>query len=148
MKVILLKSVPKLGKPEDIVEVSEGFARNALFPQKKAIPATEATLQTLKRTKDNRITEKEVQKSLLDKAIKEVQGASVAYRVPANEKGVLFSKITAKDISAHLLKHHRVAIDPRCLLIPGEGIKQTGLYTIDVRDGTFTAQFQFSVEAK
>lgn len=147
MKVILLKPVPKLGKPEDVVEVNEGFARNSLFPQKKAIPATESALGTLARTKNNRIAEKAVQQTLLDKAIKEIMGASVALSAPANDKGVLFSKITAKEISAYLLKEHRISIAADCLILPQEGIKHTGVYTIEVKDGSYTASFDFTIKA-
>lgn len=148
MKVILLKAVPKLGKAEDVVEVSEGFARNSLFPQKKAIPATSSAVLELDRKKQNRTTEKAVQQTLLDKAIKEIEGAAIGYKAPANDKGVLFSKITAKDVAQFLLDTSRIAIDPKCIQIPGEAIKQLGKYTITVKDNSYEASFIFTVEIK
>lgn len=148
MKVILLKAVPKLGKAEDVVEVNEGFARNSLFPQKKAVQATDSALLDLARKKHNRTTEKAVQQTLLDKAIKEIEGAAIAYKAPANDKGVLFSKITAKDIAQFLLQTSRIAIDPKCIVVPGDAIKHLGKYTIDVEDGSYKTSFVFTVEIK
>ncbi len=148
MKVILLKSVPKLGKAEEVIEVSEGFARNSLFPQKKAIPATPTALADIIRKQHNRTEEKAVKQTLLDNAIKEIEGASIAYKAPANEKGVLFSKITAKDIAQFLLQTSRIAIDPKCIRIPDTAIKQVGTYTIGVEDGSYKTSFAFTVELK
>ncbi|MDB5255189.1 MAG: rplI [Candidatus Nomurabacteria bacterium] len=145
MKVILLKSVPKVGKTDDIVEVSEGYARNALFAKKLAVPATPAAIAEVQRKAQNKITEKKVQHDLLDRAIESLDGRTLIYKARANEKGSLFSKVTEQDISNALLEHHRISIDPTLMKIDGP-IKQTGTYTVSVKDAEYKSEFTVSVE--
>ena len=145
MKVILLKGVPKVGKPDDIVEVNEGYARNALFPRKLAIPATEKAIADLAKKKESRIAEQKMQRTLLDKAIETIQNAQMTYQAPANEKGVLFSKVTSKDIARYLLTKHRVSIDPRCITIPDGAIKHIGEYDLKIQDGSYSATLRIEV---
>ena len=148
MKVILLKAVPKVGKPEDVVEVSEGYARNALFGRNLAVPATESALQALKKKQEGRAAEKAVHRSLLDKAIEDLKGKSLVIHAPANEKGSLFSKIDSKAITEHLLTKHRLSIDPACIHIPKEGIKKVGTYELIVKDGGYEAKLPLAVAKK
>ncbi len=124
MKVILLKAVPKIGKKEDVVEVSEGYARNALFPKKFAIPATPDALAALSRAQSGRAADKAMHQTLLDKAIEEVKEKSLVYAAAANEQGNLFAKIDARLIAAYLLEAHRLSIDEKCIFIPGGAIKK------------------------
>ncbi len=145
MKVILLKAVPKVGKPEDVVEVNEGFARNALFPKNLAIQATPATLDALKKKQAARAANKAVRQVLLDKAIEEIAGKSVVYTVPANDQGNLFSKIDAKDIASYLMTTHRLSIAPECIYIPNGAIKKIGNYVITIKDGSYETTLALGV---
>lgn len=148
MKVILLKAVPKVGKPEEIVEVSEGFARNSLFPQKLAIPATDAAVLALSNKQSARATEKVVRHTLMDRAIVEATGKSLVYFVPANEKGNLFSKIDNKTIAEFLMNEHRLDIDPACIHIEGGSIKKIGEHSIAIVDGSYRATVILEVKRK
>jgi len=148
MKVILLKAVPKVGKPEEVVEVNEGFARNALFPRKLAIPATASALAELTRKQSGRAADKAVRKVLLDKAIVEAEGKSLVFFAPANEQGSLFSKIHPKDIAQFLLNEHRLDIDHACIYIPDEVIKKTGSYDIQIKDGGYSANLAIEIRKK
>ena len=141
MKVILLKSVPKLGKPNDILDVPDGYANNALFPKKLAIIATPAAIAALKQRQQAKETEKEIQHNLLDRAIATItaEGTSLTYKTKANDKGSLFSRITAEDISKALLAQHRITIDAKHLDI--DDIKQLGTYTVKVSEGSYKAMF-------
>jgi large subunit ribosomal protein L9 len=146
MKVILLKSIPKLGKKDDIVEVSEGYARNALFGKKLAVPATEQAVAAVQRTRQNKITEKKIQHELLDKSIQSLDGQTLVYIAKANEKGSLFSKISEVDISKVLMDQHRISIDPDLMTIEGAAIKQVGSYTVSVKDGDYKSSFTVQVQ--
>jgi len=146
MKVILLKSVPKVGKKDDVVEVSTGYAENALFPKKLAIIATDAAVAGVKTRAQHKVAEKEIQHNLLDRAIGMLEGKALIYKAKVNEKGSLFSKVDSADISAELLKQFRISIDASLMKIDGALIKQSGTYTVTITEGKYTSQF--SVEVK
>lgn len=141
MKVILLKSVPKVGKKDDVIEVAAGYAQHSLFPNKLAIAATPATLAAVARRKQNTVAEKEVRHRLLDTAIESLNGTRVSMAVKANEQGGLFSKIHANDIAEFLLHAHRISISPESLQLVDGPIKTLGIHTIHVRDDEFGADF-------
>ncbi len=147
MKVILLKSVPKVGAKDIIVEVASGYAENALFPRKLAIPATDVNIAALNRRKQNIVAEQEIQHALLDKAIVAANDLSFAMPVRANKEGVLFSKVHEKDITDYLMKTHRIAVDPAYLTIVNGPIKNVGPYEINVVDGVYRSVLHVSIVA-
>ncbi len=139
MKVILLKSVPKVGRKDEIVEVADGFAQHALLPKRLAIPATAAAIDTLKRKLQNTVAERDIRHSLLDAAISQLNAKKVSMKVKANEQGNLFSKIHPADVVAYLSSEHHVAIDSAHLTLPE--IKKLGTYEIGVHDGEYRSVF-------
>ncbi len=145
MKVILLKSVPKVGKKDDIVTVADGYAQNVLLPKRMAVAATDAAILALKRNQQNRVTEKEIQHTLLDKALGELAGKTLIYKAKTNEKGSLFSKIDENDISKILFDQHHVSIDAKLLTIEHGPIKQTGTYTVLVQEGSYKNSFSITL---
>jgi large subunit ribosomal protein L9 len=146
MKVILLKSVPKVGKKDEVVTVPDGYAQNALLPKRLAIIATDHAIAKLQQTQQNKITEKKIQHDLLDKSIESLEAKTFVYKTKKNEKGSLFSKVTELDISKALFEQLRISIDPKLMTIKEGHIKQTGSYVIDVKDGEYKAEFTVSVE--
>ncbi len=145
MKVILTKSVPKLGKTNDVIDVPDGYAANALFPKRLAVPATPSALATLAQKQKNAIIAKEIQHDLLDKAVRSLKGQTLVYAVKTNDKGSLFSKIDEIDVARELIEKHRISIDPKCMTIREGAIKHTGSYTVDITDGSFTASIMLTV---
>jgi large subunit ribosomal protein L9 len=146
MKVILLKSVPKLGKKDDVITVPDGYAHNALFPKKVAVPATDQAVAALHRTQKNKIAEKEIQHSLLDKAIESLAGKTLSYKAKASEKGSLFSKLDEADVSTILFDQEHVAIDSKYMKIENGPIKHTGIYTVAVQEGKYANSFLIEVK--
>ncbi|HEY0980037.1 MAG TPA: 50S ribosomal protein L9 [Candidatus Paceibacterota bacterium] len=145
MKVILLKNVPKLGKKDDVVEVNQGYAANALFPSKLAMPATDVAIANSKARTQHKVAEKEIQHNLLDRAIGELEGKALVYKAKANEKGSLFSKVDVADISAELLKQYRIAVDAKLMKLEGAPIKQAGTYVVEVVDGKYKSSFSVDI---
>ncbi len=132
MKVILLCDVKGQGKKDQIVNVSDGYARNFLFPQKKAIPADAKATSELKskeEAKQYRISEdRKAAQALADK-IKEV---SVDIVMGHGQDGRLYGSVTSKDIAEALAKILGTEIDKRKILLK-EAIKAYGNYEVEIK---------------
>lgn len=104
MKVILQKDVKDLGKVGDLVNVSEGFARNMLFPRKLALEATEKRENEYNHLK--RVAESKKKKALAERqeALNKIKGTTVAFKLNAGENEKLFGTVTTSDISKGLGK--------------------------------------------
>ncbi len=147
MKVILLCDVKGHGKKDQIVEVSDGFARNFLFPQKKAIPAdAKATsdLRSREESKQFRVNEdRKAAQALADK-IKDVE---IEIVMGHGADGRLYGSVTAKDIATELAKRIGVEVDKRKLILK-EAIKAYGKYSVEIKLlGDISAKFIVYVHA-
>lgn len=102
MKVILLKDIEKLGKKFEIKEVKDGYAKNLLFPENLAKPATEEALKWLEM--QNEILEKEAETSLkeTEALVSGMDGLEVIITVKVGDEGQLFEKISAQKICDQL----------------------------------------------
>ncbi len=135
MKVILLQNVQKVGQKGEVVEVSDGFAVNSLFPAKKAIAATSKNLEILKRKKESALAEKCLEHSLLESAVKNLPDMALTISMRANDKGHLFSKVDEKTIVEALAKH-RIGISVKNVVLE-EPIKEIGTYSIKIVEGDY-----------
>lgn len=99
MKVIFLKDVPKLGKKDDVKDMNDGYVRNFLLPQKLVEPATPAALEKLSQRKAARETNQAFENAKNETILKSLAAASVTISANANDKGILFKSISAKDIA-------------------------------------------------
>lgn len=132
MKVILLCDVKGQGKKDQIVNVSDGYARNFLFPQKKAVPADAKATGELRSREESRqfkINEDRKAATLLADKIKDVE---VSIRMDHGQDGRLYGSVTAKDIATELSKVVGEEIDKRKLLLK-EAIKAYGKYTVEIK---------------
>jgi large subunit ribosomal protein L9 len=104
MKVILQKDVKDLGKVGDLVNVSEGFARNLLFPRKLALEATEKRENEYNHLK--RVAESKKKKALTERqaTLNKIKGTTVGFKLNAGENDKLFGTVTTSDISKGLEK--------------------------------------------
>lgn len=134
MKVILTQDVKGTGTKEQIVEVSDGYARNYLFPRKLAVAASDDNLNAIKNRKAATAhkKEQEVEKAkLLAVRLGEV---TVRVAVKAGENGRLFGSVTTQEIVDALKTQHGVELDKRKVSLP-EHIKATGPAKAEVRLG-------------
>ncbi len=132
MKVVLLQDVKDLGKKEEIVNVSDGYARNFLFPRKLAVEASDGKLKEIadkKNSVKNR-KDKELQaaKDLADKISK----VEVYIKTKAGEHGKLFGSITGKDIADAIKAQHKIEIDKKKIVMH-DPIKSIGNYQVEVK---------------
>jgi len=132
MKVILLCDVKGQGKKDEIVNVSDGYARNFLFPQKKAIPADSKATSELKskeEAKQYRISEdRKAAQALADK----IKNVTVDIVMGHGQDGRLYGSVTSKDIATELSKLLGVEIDKRKINLK-EAIKAYGNYDVEIK---------------
>lgn len=132
MKVILLQDVKKLGKKDDVIEVSEAYARNVLIAKKAAVEATPANLNNIKLKKGSEARKAQIQAEeavLLGAQLKKV---TVTIPVKIGEGGKLFGSVTGKDVADALEKQCKIAIDKRKIEIDGT-VRGEGTYTATVK---------------
>ncbi len=145
MKVILQKDVKDVGKVGDLVNVSEGFARNFLFPRKMAAVATETKVKEYEHLK--RVAEAKKKKAVSERKelLNKMQGVAVKFKMATGETDKIFGSVTSSDISKELEKHG-FSVDRRDIHIE-EHIKLLGNHkaTIKLGDG-LEATLQVVVE--
>jgi len=132
MKVILKQDVNKLGASGDLVEISDGYARNFLFPRDLAV---EATSERMKEWKDKEAARKK-KEIRLEKEARELQkklsGRAVKVKASIGEKGRLFGSVTAANVAESIAAQLGVEVEKKNLRMP-DAVKQIGIYPYTVR---------------
>lgn len=132
MKVILLKDIKGTGKKGDVVNVSDGYARNYLFPRGIAKEGTEGNLKVLGEQKTSQKIKEEKEFEEAQKLGKEMEELTVTLYSKSGEGGRLFGSITSKDIADSLKKKHSIDVDKRKILLE-EGIKCLGSRYVEIK---------------
>ena len=132
MKVMLLKDVKGQGKKDEIVNVSDGYARNFLFPRKLAIEADAKALADAKNKEDAKNFKIEQDKKHAREIAEKLQGVTVKIKATAGADGRLYGSITTADIADALKEQHPIESDKRKIVSDG-AIKAHGSYTLDVK---------------
>ena len=132
MKVILLCDVKGQGKKDEIINVSDGYARKFLFPQKKAVPADAKATSELKskeEAKQYKINEdRKAAQALADR----ISGVKLEIKMGHGADGRLYGSVTSKDIAEELKKVLSLDVDKRKIQIK-EPIKAYGVYTVEIK---------------
>lgn len=113
MKVILLKDIKGTGKKDQIIEASDGFARNYLIPRKLAVEATATNLNAVQNQKAAVDHKKQQEKQQAQELAKKLEGVEITIHVRAGEKGRLFGKVTNQEIADALNEQFSLEIDRR-----------------------------------
>ena len=132
MKLILTKDVKGQGKKDQIIEVSDGYARNFLIPKGLAIPADAKSMNEIKSREDSRLHKIETEKAAAKETAAKLEKVTVKIVGQAGADGRLYGSVTAKDIAETLEKQHGIVIDRRKLTLP-ENIKTFGTYNAEVK---------------
>jgi ribosomal protein L9 len=132
MKVILLEDVKKLGKKDEIIEVSSGYARNFLIPNKKAIVADNVNLNKLegKKSKESHLKELSLEHAKKIKEIIEKEVLVIYAKKGKDDR--LFGTITSSEIAKELKKKYDLDIDRKKIIVEN-AIKIVGEYVVTVK---------------
>jgi len=132
MKVVLLADVKGQGKKNDVINVSDGYARNFLLPRKLAVEADAKILSEIKNREESRKHKIEVETAEAKALAAKLDTILVKIPASSGADGRLYGSITAKDIAEHLEKDHGIAVDKRKISL-ADPIRAYGQYDLDVK---------------
>ena len=132
MKVILLDNIKGVGKKDEVVNASDGYARNFLFPKKLAVEANNENMNKLKAKKQSEQYKKDVDKENAQKIAKQLDDITLSIKVKAGENGKIFGGVTSKEISEELKKQYKIDVDKKKIVL-NENIKNIGSFCINVK---------------
>ena len=131
MKVVLLQDVKGQGKKDEIINVSDGYARNFLFPKKLAVEADAKILNDIKNKEAAKAHKIELEKAAARETAAKLEEVKVTLKVKAGAGGKMYGSVTAKDIAEALSAQHKIEVDRRKIVM--EPIKAYGAYTVSVK---------------
>lgn len=131
MKVILKQNIKKVGEIGDIVEVSNGFARNFLIPQGKAISYSLDNFKQVEYLKKKELANKEKELNEAKNLAEKLDNISLEIKVKAGKEGKLFGSITSKDITDVIVSEYNIELDRKKIDLK-EPLKKLGIYNIPI----------------
>lgn len=132
MKVVLLADVKGSGKKGELVNVSDGYARNFLFPKKLAKEANAQALNELKNAEESKAFKIKQETEAAQASADKINGKSVSILAKAGQGGKLFGSVTAKEIAEAIKKQYGVDVDKRKIDTNGD-MKAFGTYECEVK---------------
>lgn len=132
MKIILSKDVKSLGKKGDVVDVSDGYARNYILPKKLGIEASNKNMNDLKLQKANqeKITQEQLESA--QAFAREMEGDEVVLSIKAGEGGRTFGSVSSKEIAQGYKEQCGKEIDKKKIVLP-EAIRSFGVFEVAVK---------------
>ena len=132
MKIILLQDEKKLGKKGEIIEASEGYARNYILPKKIGVEATPKNLNDLKLQKANDAKIAQEQLDAAKDLAAKIAELQVVVKMKAGEGGKAFGSVSSKEIVTAFKEQHGIELDKKKLQLP-EAIKSFGCYEVTAK---------------
>ncbi|MCL2619110.1 MAG: 50S ribosomal protein L9 [Defluviitaleaceae bacterium] len=132
MKVILLENVQGVGKKGDLINASDGHARNYLLPRKIAVEATKANMHELETKRKAKEHKDQLELDAARELAASIEGKPISIKVRMGENGKLFGSVTNKEISEELKSQHGLDIDKKRISL-SEPIKTSGEKTADIK---------------
>ncbi|MBR5806028.1 MAG: 50S ribosomal protein L9 [Oscillospiraceae bacterium] len=117
MKVVLLQDVKDIGKKDQVVNVSDGYARNFLLPRKLAKEATTAAMNDVKAKESAKAHHKREEVKAANELKAKLDGKEVTIKAKAGKEGKLFGAVTSKDVAAALKAQHKMDIDKKKIVM-------------------------------
>lgn len=131
MKVVLLADVKGHGKKGELCNVSDGYARNFLFPKKLAVEANATAMNELRNREESKAHHIAEEKKAAEETAAKLDGKQIEITARAGASGKLFGAVTAKEIATEIKKKFDIDIDRRKMQVAD--IKQFGEYTAEIK---------------
>lgn len=132
MKVILLTDIKGVGKKDQIINASDGYARNFLLPKNMAVPADAENMSKLKAREDSRQYKKDQDKENAKKTAEQLSKIIIKVKVKVGESGKIFGGVSSKEIADILKKDHNLEIDKKKIELK-EAIKVLGITNVKIK---------------
>ena len=132
MKVILKADIKGVGKKDEIINASDGYARNFLFPKNLAVEANNENMSKLKAQNDSKAYKKGQEKEEAKKLANKLAGIQLKVPVKSGENGKIFGGVSAKEIADLLKQNYNIEVDKKKIDLK-ETIKTLGLRTISIK---------------
>lgn len=132
MKVILLEDVRKVGKKGDLLEVSDGFARNVLFRKKQAVEATKKSINDIELKQQNEEKRKKEELADAKQLAKEIGDMEITVSMKIGKGGKVFGSISSKEIANETKKQLNLDLDKKKIVLK-EAIKSLGVHIVELK---------------
>lgn len=132
MKVILKADIKGVGKKDEVINASDGYARNFLFPKNLAVEANDENMSKLKAKKDSNAYKKSQEKEEAKKIAEKLSKILLKIPVKAGENGKIFGGVSAKEVSDLLKEEYKIEVDKKKIELK-ETIKTLGVRTLTIK---------------
>lgn len=131
MKVILKQDVKGLGKKGELVNASDGYARNFLFPKSLAAPADAQNMTELRNAEQSKQHQIDMDIKQANASKEKLEGKTIKMTAKAGKNGKLFGSVTAKDIANYITREFSIKVDKRKITV--DEIKAFGTYNAEIK---------------
>ena len=132
MKVILKTDIKGVGKKDQIINASDGYARNFLFPKNLAVEANAENMSKLKAKQDSNAFKKSQEKEEAERIAEKLSKIQLRIKVKSGANGKIFGGVSSKEIAENLEKQYQIKVDKKKIDLK-ETIKTLGMFTIEIK---------------
>lgn len=132
MKVILKENIKGVGKKDEIINASDGYARNFLFPKNLAVEANAENMSKLKAKQDSNAFKKSQEKEEAERIAEKLSKIQLRIKVKSGSNGKIFGGVSSKEIAENLEKQYQIKVDKKKIDLK-ETIKTLGMITVDIK---------------
>lgn len=132
MKVILCADIKNVGKKDQIINASDGYARNYLFPRKLAVPADKENMSKLQAKQESKQYQRNLELEEAKKIANKINEITLKIKTKSGENGKIFGSITSKEIAQNLEEQYKIVVDKKKINLK-EPIKVLGATNVDLK---------------
>lgn len=132
MKVILKENIKSIGKKDEIINVSDGYARNYLFTKNLAVEATKENLSKLKGKKDSELFKKSNEIEVAKNVARKMEKIRLQFKIKTGENGKVFGGISSKEIAEKLESEYEIKVDKKKIELK-DSIKTLGITKVEIK---------------